>query len=53
MGGPNVNWNALKILSKYREENELSELVNIDSCGLHVMRGALLTGMIETNWKIH
>ena len=53
MDGANVNWDLLKILSKYREENELPELVNIGSCGLHVMHGSLRTGMMETDREIH
>ena len=53
MDGPSVNWDVLKIHSKYREEHELSELINIGSCGLHVMHGALRAGIMETDWKIH
>ena len=51
--GLNVNCDVLKIHSKYREENELSELVNIGSWGLHVVHGALRTGMMETDCEIH
>ena len=41
MDGPNVNWDVLKMHSKYREENELSEVVNICSCSVDVMHGTL------------
>ena len=41
MDGPSVNWDVLKLLSEYREQNELSELENIGSCSLHVKHGAL------------
>ena len=34
MDGPNVNWDVLKLRSSYREWNEFSKLINIDSCGL-------------------
>lgn len=40
MDSPNVSWNVLKIHSKYIGGDELHELVNFDSCGLHVMHGA-------------
>ena len=53
MDGPNVNWDVLKINCQYREENEHPKLINIGSCGLHVMHGALRTGTIATVWEIH
>ena len=53
MDGPNVNWDVLKCHSQYREEKELTQLVIIGSCGLHVVNGAFRTGMKETNWDIH
>ena len=53
MDSLDVNCDVLKIHSKYREENQLSELVNIGSWGLDVVHGALRTGMMETDYKIH
>ena len=44
MDGPNVNWNFYDILVRKREENELAGLMNIGSCGLHVLHGAFKTG---------
>ena len=41
MDSPNVNWDLVNIHAKYREENELSELVNTGGCGLYVMYGTL------------
>ena len=52
MDGPIVNWDVLKLHSGYREQNEFSKLVNIGSCGLHVLHGALRTGLMETEWEI-
>ena len=52
MDGPNVNWNFYDILVRKREENKLGELVNIGSCGLHVLHGAFKTGAKKTPWKI-
>ena len=51
--GPNVNWNVLSLHSSYREKNEFSRLINIGSCGLHVLHGALQTGIMETDWEVN
>ena len=52
MDGPNVNWDVLSLHSSYREKNEFSRLINIGSCGLHVLHGALQTGIMETDWEV-
>ena len=44
MDGPNVNGNVLSLHSSYREKNQFSRLINIGSCGHHVLRSALQTG---------
>ena len=44
--GPNVNW---KVTEK---KNEFSRLINIGSCGLHVLHGALQIGIMETDWEV-
>ena len=49
MNGPSVNWDVLKIHSKYREDNELSKLVNIDGYGPHVMQWCI-ANMHDGNW---
>ena len=51
MDGPNVNWDVLSLHSSYREKNEFSRLINIGSCGLHVLHGALQTRIMETDWE--
>ena len=53
MDGPNVNWDVLSLHSSYREKNEFSRLINIGSCGLHVLHGALQTGIMETDWEVN
>ena len=53
MDGPNVNWDVLKRLSLSREEKESSKLINIGSCGLHVVHGALQTGTVATGVYIN
>ena len=41
MDGTNVNWKVLSDMKKEREEAGLNNLVNIGSCNLHVVHGAL------------
>ena len=53
MDGSNVNLNVLKLYSSCREQNEFSKLINMGSFGLHVLRGALQTVMMETDWEIN
>ena len=42
MGGPNVNWKTVEIVKEYREHNDPDgpDLIEIGSCGLHVLHGA-------------
>ena len=35
-----------------RKKIELSRLMNIGICGLHMLHGALQTGIMETDWKV-
>ena len=50
--GPIVNWKFLKELVSYRCECQLSQLINIGSCGHHVINGAFHTGAEATSWDI-
>ena len=43
MDGPSVNWALYDELRKHREREELPSLINIGSCGLHIVHGALET----------
>ena len=52
MDGPSVNWKFFSSVTKKREEDELPALINIGSCGLHVIHGAFKTGVKATNWNI-
>ena len=54
MDGPNVNWKMLKLV----EENGMSkdpsspDMLELHSCGLHVVYGAYRLGQNSTNWKL-
>ena len=52
MDGPNVNQDVLKLYHQYRAENEHPMIVNIGSCGLHVLHGALQYGFKQSSWDI-
>ena len=41
MDAPNMNWKVLSDMKKEREEAGLNNLINIGSCNLHVVHGAL------------
>ena len=52
MDRPSANWKFFNSVTKKREEDELPALINIGSCGLHVIHGAFKTGVEATNWNI-
>lgn len=52
MDGPSTNWKVLELLNQKRTEDEDPTMVNIGSCGLHIVHGAFKTGMESSDWKI-
>ena len=52
MDGPNVNWKFYTDLTKERNSEELPQLLNIGSCGLHIVHGGLQKGVNESGWKL-
>ena len=52
MDGPNVNWKFYTDLTKERNSEELPQLLNIGSCGLHIIHGGLQKGVNESGWKL-
>ena len=49
MDGPNVNWVALGVIQRRREEDEYPPLADIGSCGLHVVSGALHSAVVAAD----
>ena len=49
--GPSTNW---KLLDELSEDcvNSDPELINVSSCGLHIIHGAFKRGTIATGWYI-
>ena len=54
MDGPNVNWALQDILENYHKEEDpkASSLLNIGTCGLHVLHGAYKTGHNKVDWEL-
>ena len=54
MDGPNVNWAFLDTLEEYRktEDPNAPTLINIGSCGIHVLYGVYKTALKETDWEL-
>ena len=52
MDGPNVNWEVFNRLHTFREEREYPVILDIGSCSLHIVHGALQTGMISQKWDL-
>lgn len=54
MDGPNVNWKFLNVLAEHRKSEDPGSpsLLNIGSCGLHVVHGAYGTGQNMTDWEM-
>ena len=52
MGGPNVNWDVLKLMSNHQEEKQHPNIINIGSCSLHIIHGALQRGINSQNWGL-
>ena len=54
MDGPNVNLKTLQIVQENRqiEDPNCPQMINIGSCGLHVVHGAFATGQKATDWSL-
>ena len=51
MDGPNTNWAALNKV-KDRNKNELPQIMDVVSCGLHVVHGAFKNGVNATGSQL-
>ena len=53
MDGPNTNWRVLTNLSKQRLSEDLCDLIEAGSCGLHIVHGAFQAGVVAFKWKLN
>ena len=52
MDGPNTYLKVFDLLNHHQEEERWSTLINLGSCGLHVVHGGFQTGVKATDWEI-
>jgi hypothetical protein len=54
MDGPHVNWRLYELLQEdiKSETNRDCSLLNLGSCGLHIMHNAFKSGFDATKWEI-
>ena len=52
MHGPNTNWSIHEKLKNIRSREEVPQLFEVGSCGLHVIHGAFQSGVKTTEWEI-
>ena len=52
MDGPNVNWKFYNDLRKKIKADYASNLINIGSCGLHIVNNSFKRGINATGWKV-
>ena len=53
MNGPAVNWKFLDLLSKnLSDDMNANALIDMGSCSLHVIHGAVQTGHNVSGWKV-
>jgi hypothetical protein len=54
MDGPSVNWKFIDLLSTARREDLImTELVDLGSCGLHIIHGGFQTGHRASGWEVN
>ena len=52
MDGPNTNWSILTTMQRERNEKQLAPLIELGSCGLHVVSGAFQHGVTKSNMEV-
>ena len=52
MDGPNVNLKFYQEFVQKRKDENYHSLIDIGSCGLHVIHGSLGTGVDDSQWAL-
>ena len=52
MDRTNTNWSIHKKFNNIRSREEVPQLFEVGSCGLHVIHGAFQSGVKTTEWEI-
>lgn len=53
MDGPSVNWSFMTKLGSKRQQADLPTLLNVGSCGLHILHGAFQLGHRQSEWNLN
>eukprot|EP00117_Sycon_ciliatum_P017657 scpid40541/ scgid16571/ len=53
MDGPNVNWRFFKLLQEDLKSGHGNCLLDIGSCGLHIVHGAFGNGAGKSGWNVN
>lgn len=53
MDGPNVNWKFHDMIQRERERTGLCKLIDIGSCGLHILHRAFKNAVDATGWEVN
>jgi len=52
MDGPNVNWKFHDLIDSQLNKDKGASLLNIGSCGLHIVHGGFKHGVIASGWSV-
>jgi hypothetical protein len=52
MDGPNVNWKFYELVQSRLQKKINKSMLNIGSCGLHILHGAFKHGVEASGWNI-
>ncbi|XP_039464091.1 uncharacterized protein LOC120437608 [Oreochromis aureus] len=52
MDGPNVNWKIFSLAQHNIEEQTGKKMLNVGSCGLHILHNAFRAGCASTDWDV-
>ena len=52
MDGPNINLNFFEVFSHQFKEDKFHSLIDIGSCGLHIVHGSFSRGELNSSWNL-
>ncbi|KAK5880613.1 hypothetical protein CesoFtcFv8_023623 [Champsocephalus esox] len=52
MDGPNVNWKLFSIAQQNIEGQTGKKMLNVGSCGLHILHNSFRAGCAATHWEL-
>lgn len=52
MDGPSVNWKFYELISEKLKKDFDTKLLNVGSCGLHILHNSFKSGAVASTWKV-